>query len=363
MIVADVVFDDVWKRFAPGQPAAVRGLSLAIPDRELLVLLGPSGCGKTTALRMLAGLEEPDGGDIRIGGRSVVGREPKDRDVALVFQSYALYPHLTVQANIGYPLKVRGLTSAEQQKRIEGVADMLGIRHLLPRRPGQLSGGEQQRVALARAIVREPRVFLMDEPLSNLDAKLRVHTRTELKTLQRELGTTMIFVTHDQAEAMSLAHRIAVLDHGVLQQVGTPDDVYDRPANVFVAEFIGSPPMNLLEAARDGDAVVTTEGWRVPLPGATGATGAAAAAGAGGREVVLGIRPEGIRLASDGPPAEVVAVEPFGSEVIIDVRIGSHAVKIRTAPDVRPAAGTTIGVRADPAAVRLFDRASGLACS
>ena len=356
--MADVLFDDVWKRFAPQQPAAVRGLSLTIPDRELLVMLGPSGCGKTTALRMLAGLEEPDGGDIRIGGRSVLGLEPKDRDVALVFQSYALYPHLTAAENIGYPLKVRSLTKADQQKRVDRVADMLGIRHLLPRRPAQLSGGEQQRVALARAIVREPRVFLMDEPLSNLDAKLRVHTRTELKTLQRELGTTMVFVTHDQAEAMSLAHRIAVLDHGVLQQVGTPDEVYDRPANLFVAEFIGSPPMNLLEATRDGDVIEAAGGWRVPAPRTTGVTSAAA-----GQELILGLRPEGIQLAADGQPAEVVAVEPFGSEVIVDVRIGSQALKVRAAPDVRPKAGSTIGLRADPAAVRVFDRATGTACS
>jgi multiple sugar transport system ATP-binding protein len=354
--MAEVVFDDVWKRFAPQQPAAVHGLSLTIPDRELLVLLGPSGCGKTTALRMLAGLEEPDGGDIRIGGRSVIGLEPKDRDVALVFQSYALYPHLTARDNIGYPLKVRNLSKADQQARIERVADMLGIRHLLPRRPVQLSGGEQQRVALARAIVREPRVFLMDEPLSNLDAKLRVHTRTELKTLQRELGTTMVFVTHDQAEAMSLAHRIAVLDHGELQQTGTPDEVYNRPANVFVAEFIGSPPMNLLDATGEDDAIVTTGGWRVPAPASARSSG-----GHAGRELILGLRPEGIQLVADGQPAEVVAVEPFGSEVIVDVRIGSQPLKVRTGPDVRPAAGTTVGLRADPAAIRLFDRASGAA--
>src|SRR3954470_10664692 len=264
--MADVEYDSVWKRFTSQQAAAVQGLSLRIADGELLVLLGPSGCGKTTALRMLAGLEEPDKGDIRIGGKSVVGLEPKDRDVALVFQSYALYPHLSAQQNIRYPLKVRKMARSEQDKRVQRVAEMLGIGHLLPRKPGQLSGGEQQRVALARAIVREPRVFLMDEPLSNLDAKLRVHTRTELKTLQRELGTTMVFVTHDQAEAMSLAHRIAVLSEGELQQIGTPDDVYDRPANIFVAEFIGSPPMNLLEATRDGDGVVVSGGWRIPVP-------------------------------------------------------------------------------------------------
>jgi multiple sugar transport system ATP-binding protein len=357
--VANVEFDQVWKRFATQTEAAVRGLSLTIPDRELLVLLGPSGCGKTTALRMLAGLEEPDGGDIRIGGKSVVGLEPKDRDVALVFQSYALYPHLSARDNIGYPLKVRNLSKVEQQAKVERVAEMLAIGHLLPRRPGQLSGGEQQRVALARAIVREPRVFLMDEPLSNLAAKLRVHTRTELKTLQRELGTTMVFVTHDQAEAMSLAHRIAVLNKGELQQIGTPDEVYDHPANVFVAEFIGSPPMNLLEATRDGDSVVAAGGWRIPSP--NGAHGGAGSPTDG--ELTIGLRPEGIEIVTDGQPAEVVAVEPFGSEVIVVVRIGEQALKIRAEPDVRPAPGSTVALRADPDAVRLFDRSSGAALS
>jgi len=357
--VANVEFDQVWKRFATQTEAAVRGLSLTIPDRELLVLLGPSGCGKTTALRMLAGLEEPDGGDIRIGGKSVVGLEPKDRDVALVFQSYALYPHLSARDNIGYPLKVRNLSKAEQQAKVERVAEMLAIGHLLPRRPAQLSGGEQQRVALARAIVREPRVFLMDEPLSNLDAKLRVHTRTELKTLQRELGTTMVFVTHDQAEAMSLAHRIAVLNKGELQQIGTPDDVYDRPANVFVAEFIGSPPMNLLEATRDGDSVVAAGGWRIPAPG----NGRAGGPTGGDGQLTVGLRPEGIEIVAEGQPAEVIAVEPFGSEVIVDVRIGDQALKIRAAPDIRPAPGSTVALRADPSDVRLFDRSTGAAVS
>jgi multiple sugar transport system ATP-binding protein len=354
--MADVEYDSVWKRFTSQQAAAVQGLSLRIADGELLVMLGPSGCGKTTALRMLAGLEDPDDGDIRIGGKSVVGLEPKDRDVALVFQSYALYPHLSARDNIGYPLKVRNLSQSEQQARIDRVATMLGISHLLPRRPGQLSGGEQQRVALARAIVREPRVFLMDEPLSNLDAKLRVHTRTELKTLQRELGTTMIFVTHDQAEAMSLAHRIAVLSSGELQQLGTPDDVYDRPANVFVAEFIGSPPMNLMPATRHNGSVVTSSGWEIPLaPGLVAPDG----------DITVGLRPEGIEIVADGTSgmqhAEVVAVEPFGSEVIVDARLGEQSIKIRAEPTVRPTPGSNIGVLADPAAVRLFDATSGAA--
>ncbi len=350
--MAQVEYDDVWKQFPSQAAPAVRGLSLDIADGELLVLLGPSGCGKTTALRMLAGLEEPDRGDIRIGGTSVVGREPKDRDIALVFQSYALYPHLSARENIRYPLKLRKMVRAEQDKRVEHVADMLGIAHLLPRRPAQLSGGEQQRVALARAIVREPRVFLMDEPLSNLDAKLRVHTRTELKTLQRQLGTTMVFVTHDQAEAMSLANRIAILSAGELQQIGTPDDVYEHPANLFVAEFIGSPPMNLLEVTRDGDAVVAEDGWRLPAPRSSDHPAG---------ELTVGLRPEAIAIGSAGHAAEVVAVEPLGSEVIVDVRVGKKGLKVRAAPGVRPQPGSTVHLAVEPGAIRLFDRSSGSA--
>jgi multiple sugar transport system ATP-binding protein len=350
--MARVEYEDVWKQFATQGAPAVRALSLDIADGELLVLLGPSGCGKTTALRMLAGLEEPDSGDIRIAGASVVGREPKDRDVALVFQSYALYPHLSARENIRYPLKLRKMSRVEQDTRVARVAEMLGITHLLPRRPAQLSGGEQQRVALARAIVREPRVFLMDEPLSNLDAKLRVHTRTELKTLQRELGTTMVFVTHDQAEAMSLATRIAILSAGELQQIGTPDDVYEHPANLFVAEFIGSPPMNLLEVTRDGDAFVAAGGWRIPAPRTRDRVAG---------DVTVGLRPEGIAIGTDGHAAEVVAVEPLGSEVIVDVRAGGKTVRVRAAPDVRPQPGSTVRLAVAPGAVRLFDRSSGSA--
>ncbi len=350
--MARVEYEDVWKQFASQGAPAVCGLSLDIADGELLVLLGPSGCGKTTALRMLAGLEEPDRGDIRIAGASVVGQEPKDRDVALVFQSYALYPHLSARENIRYPLKLRKMSRAEQNKRVDHVADMLGIAHLLPRRPAQLSGGEQQRVALARAIVREPRVFLMDEPLSNLDAKLRVHTRTELKTLQRELGTTMVFVTHDQAEAMSLANRIAILSAGELQQIGTPDDVYDHPANLFVAEFIGSPPMNLLEVTRDGDTLVAVDGWRLPAPLTRDRSAG---------ELTVGLRPEAIAIGTAGQAAEVVAVEPLGSEVIVDVRVGEKALKLRAAPAVRPQPGSTVHLAVEPGAIRLFDRSSGSA--
>src|SRR5512132_2531621 len=298
--MATVEYDNVWRQFVGQERPAVAGLTLDIADGEFLVLLGPSGCGKTTALRMLAGLEHPDRGDIRVDGRSVVGLEPKDRDVALVFQSYALYPHMSVRDNIRYPLRVRGLSPADQERRVTRAAELLRIEHLLPRKPAQLSGGEQQRVALARAIVREPRVFLMDEPLSNLDAKLRTHTRTELKALQQQLGVTTIFVTHDQAEAMTMADRIAVLDAGELQQLGTPDTVYQRPANLFVAQFIGSPPMNILDAKRDGDALVVAGGWRIAAPRRL--DGASTA-------LKLGLRPEAIDLNlanGDGAhPAEV----------------------------------------------------------
>jgi len=349
--VASVEYEHVVKNFAGGDRAAVNDLSLDIADGELLVLLGPSGCGKTTALRMLAGLEHPDSGDIRIDGQSVLGLEPKDRDVALVFQSYALYPHMTARDNIRYPLLVRKISPADRDARVARVAEMLSLTPLLDRRPARLSGGEQQRVALARAIVREPRVFLMDEPLSNLDAKLRTHTRTELKTLQHELGTTTIFVTHDQAEAMTLAHRIAVLDHGKLLQLGPPDDLYLRPANIFVAQFIGSPPMNVLDAEVQGDAVIAEGVWHMKLPRPI-------AAG----KVRVAIRPEAITLdssAADAHPAEVLISEPLGSETIVDVKIGAALVKVRAAADVRPQPGARVRLHVDPGAIRLFDVTTG----
>jgi multiple sugar transport system ATP-binding protein len=355
--MAKVEYEDVWKQF-PGQAApAVKSLTLDIADGEFLVLLGPSGCGKTTALRMLAGLEQPDRGDIRIDGQSVVAREPKDRDVALVFQSYALYPHMSARDNIGYPLAVRHLDRGERARRVERVAALLAIEHLLPRRPAQLSGGEQQRVALARAIVREPRVFLMDEPLSNLDAKLRTHTRTELKALQKQLAVTTVFVTHDQAEAMTMADRIAVLDHGELQQLGTPDAVYQHPANLFVAQFIGSPPMNILDAERQGDALLVAGGWRIVAPRALGAAA----------RVKVGLRPEAIDLALAGgdgaQPAEVLVSEPLGSEVIVNVTLGEALLKVRTPPDLRPERGTRVYLRAQPGGVRVFDARGGAALS
>src|SRR3954451_20036338 len=242
--MANVVFDHVTKRF--GDVVAVDALDLAIGDREFLVLLGPSGCGKSTALRMVAGLEEPTEGAIRIGDQRVDGIDPKDRDIAMVFQSYALYPHQSVRQNIEFPLRSRKVPPAEREKLVSDAASQLGLGELLDRKPRELSGGQLQRVALARAIVRRPAVFLMDEPLSNLDAKMRTATRAELVELHQRLGTTFVYVTHDQIEAMTMGSRVAVLDDGSLQQIGAPQEVYERPANVFVAQFIGSPPMNIL---------------------------------------------------------------------------------------------------------------------
>ncbi|HEY7035800.1 MAG TPA: ABC transporter ATP-binding protein [Thermomicrobiales bacterium] len=351
--MAQIDFDGVWKQFAKQASPAVQDLSLAVADAELLVVLGPSGCGKTTALRMLAGLEDPDAGDIRIDGRSVVNLEPKDRDIALVFQQYALYPHLTARNNMLYPLKVQHVGQSERLARVDRVAQLLGIGRLLDRKPGQLSGGEQQRVALGRAIVRQPRAFLMDEPLSNLDAQLRIQMRTEIKGLQRDLGITTFFVTHDQAEAMTLADRIAVMSAGRLQQIGTPDEVYDRPANLFVAEFLGSPPMNILPAERTADGLVVAGAWRMPVP-----TGYDLSHG----EVRIGLRPEAIELVpatDDGTPVQVFLSEPLGSEVIVNARIGESMVKIRTAPDVRPKPGETVHLRARPEGLRFYDAGTG----
>ena len=346
--MAEVNLDHVTKRFGSGA-AAVDDLTLDIRDRELMVLLGPSGCGKTTGLRMVAGLERPDDGEIRIDGRRVNEVEPKDRDVALVFQSYALYPHMSVRDNMLYPLKVRRMSRAERDRRVRQAAELLRITHLLERKPRQLSGGEQQRVALGRAIVREPRVFLMDEPLSNLDAKLRVHTRAELKALQQQLGTTTVFVTHDQAEAMTLADRIAVMNEGALQQVGTPDDVYDRPANLFVAQFMGSPPMNTLSVTHVDSALVAEGGWRFPLP---------AALTPPDRALTLGVRPEDVSLSMtpfDGAFAATVFVsEPLGNEVIVNVTIGETVVKVRAESSVRPQRGDSVYLKANPNRLHVF---------
>jgi multiple sugar transport system ATP-binding protein len=356
--VARVALDHVSKRF--DGTAAVDDLTLEVADEELLVVLGPSGCGKSTALRMIAGLESPTEGTITIGDRVVNDVEAKDRDVAMVFQSYALYPHMTVRRNIEFPLRSRHVAPDERVRLVSEAADSLDLGPLLDRKPAQLSGGQRQRVALARAIVRRPAAFLMDEPLSNLDAKLRVQTRAELVELQRRLLATVVYVTHDQVEAMTMGHRIAVLDGGVLQQVGAPQDVYAQPANLFVARFIGSPPMNTVpgRVTRIGDAlVVEVPGGHAPLPPAT----ARAVEARGLTDVVLGVRPEDLHFDAAGVDANVTVIESLGherqvvcrlpDETLVIVRRGAHL----PVPDI----GEAVHLVADGDALHVFDPETG----
>jgi len=343
--VAQVSFEGVTKRF--GDTVAVDALNLEIPDGELLVLLGSSGCGKTTALRLLAGLEEVSEGTIAIGGRVVNDVDPKDRDVAMVFQSYALYPHLSVARNIEFPLRQRGMAKDVRAAKVKEAATTLGLDTLLNRKPSQLSGGQRQRVALARAIVREPQVFLMDEPLSNLDAALRVQTRADIVALQDRLSTTTLYVTHDQVEAMTMGDRIAVMSQGILQQVATPEDLYAHPANTFVAGFLGSPGMNLLP--------VEVAGGVVPFP----STLRASSLGDAGA-VILGVRPESLSLDPDGPlHADVTIVELLGAETHVICRTpdGSRLIVRQSARAAKPAPNdqVRIAVDPDPAAMHLFD--------
>jgi multiple sugar transport system ATP-binding protein len=331
--MAEIVLDQITKVF--GDVLAVNSVSLEIPDGEFVVLVGPSGCGKSTILRMIAGLEEVTAGEISIDGEQVTDLEPKLRDIAMVFQNYALYPHMSVAANLEFGLKLRHMPKAERQRRVQDVAEILGLDQLLHRKPSELSGGQRQRVAIGRAMVREPKAFLMDEPLSNLDAKLRVHMRAELQRLHERLGTTTVYVTHDQVEAMTLGDRVAVLRDGILQQVDTPQNLYRRPANLFVAAFIGSPPMNLVQAEiRDG--VARFAGFEVPV--------AADALGTyNGGSVILGIRPSDIEDASlwrgeQLPTIEVTAdvTEELGSEVNVIFRVDAPPVateEIRAATD------------------------------
>ncbi len=330
-----VCFEGVTKRF--GGVTAVRDLTLEVHDHEFLVLLGPSGCGKSTALRMVAGLEEPTEGTIWIGDRAVNEVEPKDRDVAMVFQSYALYPHMTVARNVEFPLKSRNVPRDERERLVKEATGALGLEDLLDRKPAQLSGGQRQRVALARAIVRSPAAFLMDEPLSNLDAKLRVQTRAELIELQRRLQTTVVYVTHDQVEAMTMGNRIAIMNEGALQQVGPPQEVYEKPANLFVASFIGNPPMNTIAAqiVRDGDAdSVAIGGVAAVLPADLGA----AVNDANLTKVVIGVRPEDLRMTTEGlVPATVALVESLGHERHILCRLSGEAVVTVRQPTSEPA--------------------------
>ena len=345
-----VRYEAVEKRF--DAVAALRALDLDVPDRTFLALLGPSGCGKTTALRILAGLEIPTGGRVRIGDRDVTHLQPRDRDVAMVFQSYALYPHMKIAENIAYPLRIRKTPAAEIVRKVGEVAKALEIDHLLDRFPRQLSGGQRQRIALARAIVRDPAAFLMDEPLSNLDARLRLSMRGEIKRLCHRLGATTLYVTHDQAEALTMADQVAVMREGELQQVAPPSEIYDRPANRFVATFVGVPPMNVLRAAF-GENGIVVGGSAQRLD----ARRYAACKEAGVSE--LGIRPEDVRLAEPGSPGavagEVYVVEPMGNETLVDVRIGGERLVARVRRGFTAPIGSNIGVAFDPADACFFN--------
>jgi multiple sugar transport system ATP-binding protein len=348
----NVRFDRVTKLF--GSSTVVDHLDLEINDGELVVLLGPSGCGKTTTLRMLAGLEETTSGDIFIGEQRVNEVPTRYRDIAMVFQNYALYPHMTIAENIAYPLRVRKIARDEINRRVKQVAEMLEIGGLIARRPRELSGGERQRVALARAIIREPRVYLMDEPLSNLDAKLRIQMRGELKRLQHELGTTTIYVTHDQAEAMTLAHRVAIMRTGKLQQFDTPMNIYNRPVNRFVAEFVGSPAMNFIEGRFDEAARTFTSevlSFKLEEPQLARLTGH--------DRVTLGIRPEHIEVSSvdraDWLKVQVYVTELMGNETFVFFRLGGEKLVARAAADFRADMETAVWVRLDRDRSDFFD--------
>ena len=356
--MASVSFRRLRKSY--GALNVVKDLDLEIADKEFVVLVGPSGCGKSTTLRMLAGLESVTSGDILIGDRLVNKLPPRERDIAMVFQDYALYPHKTVFDNMAFGLRMRGLRAEEIRPRVETVAEMLGLSALLARLPGQLSGGQRQRVAMGRAIVRRPKVFLFDEPLSNLDAKLRGEVRTEIKRLHRELGTTIIYVTHDQVEAMTLANRIVILRGGDIAQVGTPDEVYNHPANVFVGGFIGSPTMNFVPATVSGGNIVFANAVSLPL----GATSVTTSAAMDGRRIIVGIRPEHFRPHGEAALAlggEVQVVEPLGSDTLVHFRFAGTLINARLPPDIRPEPGTMSTLGIDPGRMHVFDADTELA--
>jgi len=364
--MASVTFDHVYKRF--GDVIAVNDLNIQIADREFLVLVGPSGCGKTTALRCLAGLEDISDGRILIGDQVVNDVAPKDRDIAMVFQSYALYPHMSVYDNMAFGLKLRKTPKAEIDRRVKNAADILGIGHLLDRKPRQLSGGQRQRVAVGRAIVREPKVFLIDEPLSNLDAKLRVETRAKISKLHQQLQTTFIYVTHDQTEAMTMATRIAVINKGLLQQIDTPQTLYDRPDNLFVAGFIGSPAMNFFPAtlARDGEDIVVDGGsFRVKTPPERRNVYAPLV----GKPIIFGIRPENIHNPEFAPPgiiaqpvdAVVDVTELMGNEIFVYLKSGDHNFVARVDPRTRYQINDKVQVVFNMNNMHIFDRETELA--
>ncbi len=356
--MSSVTFAKATRIYSGTDTPAVHGLDLEIGDGEFMVLVGPSGCGKSTSLRMLAGLEEVDGGAIRIGDRDVTNLPPKDRDIAMVFQNYALYPHMSVGDNMGFALKIAGRPKPEIQERVLDAAKMLDLTEYLDRRPKALSGGQRQRVAMGRAIVRSPQVFLMDEPLSNLDAKLRVQTRTQIAALQRRLGTTTVYVTHDQTEALTMGDRVAVLKDGVLQQCDTPRTMFDRPANAFVASFIGSPQMNLFEAKVDTDSVsIGGQPFEIER------SHRAAANAEGADCITVGIRPEDLRISDTGLPVEVVVVEELGADAYVYGRIGDveNGADIVVRVDGRkpPLKGDKFNVVASPEHLHVFSTATG----
>jgi sn-glycerol 3-phosphate transport system ATP-binding protein len=352
--MASVVLDEVRKSF--GRSEVIKGVTTMVRDGELRVVLGPSGCGKSTILRMIAGLEDISGGTIRIGERVVNRLEPKHRDIAMVFQNYALYPHMRVFDNMAYGLRNQGTPAAEIERRVTGVAKTLGLETLLSRRPRELSGGQRQRVAMGRAMVREPAVFLFDEPLSNLDAKLRVQMRIEIKQLQQRLGTTGIYVTHDQVEAMTLGDQLMVMNGGVVEQIGPPLEVYERPASVFVGGFIGSPSMNFLDARIDDAGMLAVGEDRLPLREPR--------SGQAGRQVTLGIRPEHLQLAQERVAPQlhfrVALVEALGADTVVHGRIAGseQTLAVRLAGTSRVAAGDRLTLTPDLARLHLFDPAT-----
>jgi len=349
--MASVAIRDVRKAF--GATQVIHGVDIGIDDGEFVVLVGPSGCGKSTLLRMIAGLENITAGEIRIGERVVNNVPPKERDIAMVFQNYALYPHMTVADNMSFSLRLRGAPKSEIDTRVTRAAEILGLTALLHRFPRQLSGGQRQRVAMGRAIVRDPQVFLFDEPLSNLDAKLRVQMRTEIKELHQRLKTTTVYVTHDQIEAMTMADKIVVMNSGLVEQIGAPLDLYDRPDNLFVAGFIGSPAMNFVRGTVRANGAAELEGpagLRLPL---------AAPAAWNGRSVTCGIRPEHFSLAEDGAAAEIQVIEPTGSEIQVVAKLGDEEViaVFRERHAFQP--GETIRLKPDPRLVHVFDAETG----
>ncbi|MDG3042937.1 sn-glycerol-3-phosphate ABC transporter ATP-binding protein UgpC [Roseicyclus marinus] len=337
--MAELKLKNVGKTYAGGV-SAVKGASVDIADGEFIVLVGPSGCGKSTILRMIAGLETITEGEVEIAGRVVNKLEPAERDIAMVFQNYALYPHMSVRKNMEYGLKNKGTPRPEIDRRIAQAAATLQIEKFLDRKPRQLSGGQRQRVAMGRAIVREPAVFLFDEPLSNLDAKLRTQLRAELKDLHRRLGATFVFVTHDQVEAMSLADRIVIMSEGKIEQIGTPMDLYERPASRFVAEFIGAPPMNVFDLGAPGGKAIATLAGAAPQ----GAT-------------AVGVRPETLRIGREGPEATVVLVEALGAETLVHLAIGEDRLILRDGHASRVREGDSLRLFAEPEAVLFFDGA------